>query len=266
MRPGLAADSPLKVLLDENIDPRLAQDLPDDSEVTSALDPTRGTGDKRWLEWAVKNEYSVFVTGDTNLPHQQNLTSFSLAVVWFEGPQNILEDLRPRMKEVGSCPETVQGGNRSDPHSNPVLLRNQMPRWTFLSSILSTMIEAESGFVGTSIPTGCSVRAVGPAGGRPTVFAGPSPANCQVWHCKECAQTYTFYSGTVFEGRHLPPAKVVLLLRGTCQGKSTAQMAREFDLSRTTVHNIRQQLQANAAFLQPESSVPDDQTETDEAF
>jgi len=40
----------MKVLPDENIDPRLAQDFPDDSEVTSALDPTRGTGGKRWLD------------------------------------------------------------------------------------------------------------------------------------------------------------------------------------------------------------------------
>jgi hypothetical protein len=102
----------MKVLLDENIDPRLAQDFPDDSEVTSALDLTRGTGDKRWLEWAVENEYSVFVTGDTNLPHQQNLTSFSLAVVWFEGPRNILEDLRPRMKEVNDLlPRAVQSNS-----------------------------------------------------------------------------------------------------------------------------------------------------------
>ena len=68
------------------------------------------------------------------------------------------------------------------------------------------------------------------------------------------------------DGSTLQSANVVLLLRGTCQGKSTVQMARKLDLSRTTVHNIRQQLQANAALLQPESSVSDDQTETDEMF
>jgi len=102
----------MKILLDENIDPRLAQDFPDDSEVTSALDLTRGVGDKRWLEWAVENKYSVFVTGDTNLPHQQDLTSFSLAVVWFEGPRNILEDLRPRMEEVNELlPRAIQSNS-----------------------------------------------------------------------------------------------------------------------------------------------------------
>jgi hypothetical protein len=90
----------MKVLLDENIDPRLTQDFPRDSEVTSVLDLTRGGSDRHWLEWAVENEYSVFVTGDTNLPHQQDLTSFPLAIVWFEGPRNVLEGLRPRMGEV----------------------------------------------------------------------------------------------------------------------------------------------------------------------
>lgn len=97
-------------------------------------------------------------------------------------------------------------------------------------------------------------------------FRRTKSSRLQVWRCKECAQTYTLYSGTVFEGRHLPPAKVVLLLRGVVQGKSTSQMARELDLSRTTVHEIRQQLQANATLLQPETPLPDERTETDEMF
>jgi hypothetical protein len=42
-----------------------------------------------------KNEFSVFATNDTNLPHQQNLTVFSLAVVRFEEPQNILAERLP---------------------------------------------------------------------------------------------------------------------------------------------------------------------------
>jgi len=94
-------------------------------------------------------------------------------------------------------------------------------------------------------------------------FRRTKSSQLQVWRCNECAQTYTLYSGAVFEDRYLPPAKVVFLLRGTFQGKSTAQMARELDLSRTTVHEIRQ-LQGNAALLQPETSLPDEETETDE--
>lgn len=97
-------------------------------------------------------------------------------------------------------------------------------------------------------------------------FRQTGRSRLQVWRCKKCAQTYTLYSGTVFAGRHLPPPQVVLLLRGVVQGKSTAQLARELGLSRTTVHEIRKQLQANATLLQPLAPLPDERTETDEMF
>jgi transposase-like protein len=87
-----------------------------------------------------------------------------------------------------------------------------------------------------------------------------------VWRCKHCGQTYTLYSGTVFAGRHLPPPQVVLLLRGVVQGKSTAGIARELELSRTTVHEIRHKLHQNAALLQPSTPLPGERTETDETF
>lgn len=114
----------MKVLLDENIDPRLAKDFPDDSEVTSTLDLTRGISDKRWLEWAVENEYSVFVMGDTNLPHQQDLTSFSLAVAWFEGPPNVLEHIRPYMEDVNDLlPGAVESESTIWVREESVVLR-----------------------------------------------------------------------------------------------------------------------------------------------
>ena len=43
-------------------------------------------------------------------------------------------------------------------------------------------------------------------------------------------------------------------------------LARELALSRMTVHTLRKELQANAEWLQPESSLPDEHTETDEMF
>ena len=97
-------------------------------------------------------------------------------------------------------------------------------------------------------------------------FRETKRSRLEVWRCKRCAQTYTLYSGTVFAGRHLPPPQVVLLLRGVVQGTSSAQLARELELSRTTVHEIRHQLHANAALLQPNNPLPDERTETDEMF
>ena len=84
-----------------------------------------------------------------------------------------------------------------------------------------------------------------------------------VYRCYTCQKTYTLYTGTVFEGRHLRPAQVVLLLRGLCGGEPTAKLARELGLSRSTLHELRQQLQAKAIALQPQTPLPDAHTETD---
>jgi len=74
------------------------------------------------------------------------------------------------------------------------------------------------------------------------------------------------YSATVFAGRHLRPAQVVLLLRGVCKGEPSAGIARELGLSRQTVHELRKVVQANASRVQPQSPLLDEHTETDEMF
>ena len=98
------------------------------------------------------------------------------------------------------------------------------------------------------------------------LFRRTRRSDLDVYRCKACAGTYTLYSGTVFEGRHLRPAQVILLLRGVLQGVSAARLARELGLSRTTVQQIRQQLQDHAVELQPQTPLPDERTETDEMF
>lgn len=98
------------------------------------------------------------------------------------------------------------------------------------------------------------------------LFRKTKRSDLDVYRCKDCGQTYSLYTGTVFQGRHLPPAQVVLLMRGFLQGVSSAQLARELELSRTTVHEIRKQIQQNAVLEQPETVLPDTQTETDEMF
>src|SRR5512134_1972681 len=85
-----------------------------------------------------------------------------------------------------------------------------------------------------------------------------------VYRCR-CQSTYTLYTGTVFQGKHLHPAQVVLLLRGVCKGESSATLARELKLSRQTVHDLRQALHAKAEQVQPTTRRPDRRTETDEA-
>jgi hypothetical protein len=97
------------------------------------------------------------------------------------------------------------------------------------------------------------------------VFRVTKRSRLTVYRCP-CQGIYNLYSGTVFEGKHLRPAQAILLLRGVCKGEPTATIAREIELARQTVHDLRKAIQANAERLQPTDPLPDQQTETDEMF
>jgi transposase-like protein len=65
------------------------------------------------------------------------------------------------------------------------------------------------------------------------------------YRCRACDGYSTLLSGTAFEGSRQRPATLVLLLRGITKGESTARLARELQLSRQTVHTLRQRIQSN---------------------
>ena len=91
-------------------------------------------------------------------------------------------------------------------------------------------------------------------------------SDLDVYRCQECRGIYNLYSGTVFEGRYFTPEQTVLFIRGVCQGQSSAQLARELSISRTTATEVRHQLQANAEQAQPKIPLDDLEVETDEMF
>lgn len=97
-------------------------------------------------------------------------------------------------------------------------------------------------------------------------FRKTETSGLQVYRCKHCESVYTLYSQTVFAGTQFRPSQVVLLLRGVCQGVSSAQLGRELGLSRQTVLSIRRKLQSSAEQIQPEDALPDAEVETDEMF
>lgn len=97
-------------------------------------------------------------------------------------------------------------------------------------------------------------------------FRKTETSGLQVYRCKHCESVYNLYSGTVFAGTQFRPLQVVLLLRGVCQGVSSAQLGRELGLSRQTVLSIGRKLQCSAEQLQPEDALPDAEVETDEMF
>lgn len=98
------------------------------------------------------------------------------------------------------------------------------------------------------------------------LFRTTQRSKVPVYRCQQCQGIYTVYSGTVFQGTHLHPAKVVLLIRGIFKGESSLALARELKISRQTAHHFRHALQANVLRHQPDTPLPDAVTETDELF
>lgn len=86
------------------------------------------------------------------------------------------------------------------------------------------------------------------------------------YRCKCCRSAYNLYSGTIFANSLLTPAKVVLLLRGVCKGESSAALAQELGLSRTSVHEWRHKIQQNGYAMRAQEALPDTCSETDEMF
>jgi hypothetical protein len=84
----------VRILLDECVDWRLARDI-----VGHDVKTARQMGWVYYQEWRVAEarggEFRCIVTVDRNLSFQQNLISFSIAVVVLQAKTNRLADLRP---------------------------------------------------------------------------------------------------------------------------------------------------------------------------
>jgi hypothetical protein len=99
----------VKIFLDECVDWRPARDIVGHDVKTA-----------RQMDWtAIKNgallalaseHFDVFVTVDRNLSFQQNLHTFSIAVVVLQAKTNRLADLRPWIPDLLAAIETARPG------------------------------------------------------------------------------------------------------------------------------------------------------------
>jgi len=87
-----------------------------------------------------------------------------------------------------------------------------------------------------------------------------------VYRCRQCESIYNLYTGTVFQGRHMPPPKVVMFVRGVCKGEPTTTLAAELEIDYKMALQLRHEIQRNAEQEQPDTPLSDHQTETDEMF
>ena len=66
-----------------------------------------GTKNGALLALAVP-EFDVFITGDRNLPHQQNLALFHIRVVILAAPRNRIDEIRPLLPQLLEAIESAK--------------------------------------------------------------------------------------------------------------------------------------------------------------
>jgi transposase-like protein len=86
------------------------------------------------------------------------------------------------------------------------------------------------------------------------------------YRCKDCHRVFNLFTGTAWQGARRSPAEILLILRGFAQGVPTAQLARELEVSRSHLLELRHEVQARAAAAIPAAPLPDDVVEADEMY
>jgi predicted nuclease of predicted toxin-antitoxin system len=99
----------VKLLLDECLDWRLRRDLPGHEVKTAQEMGWDGIKNGRLLALA-QADFQVFITGDRNLSFQQNLPSFSIAVVVLKAVSIRLLHTRPLMPKVLAVLSSLKPG------------------------------------------------------------------------------------------------------------------------------------------------------------
>ena len=99
----------MRVFLDECVDWRLARDIVG-HDVKTARQMAWTTIQNGALLTLASQQFDVFVTVDRNLSFQQNLDSFSIAVVVLAAKSNRLTDLKSLIPRLLTTIETARPG------------------------------------------------------------------------------------------------------------------------------------------------------------
>ncbi|MDJ1180209.1 hypothetical protein PJF56_15195 [Roseofilum sp. BLCC_M91] len=99
----------MRILLDECIDRKLAREFVSHEIVTVPQMGWSGIKNGQLLSLA-ETEFDVFLTVDHNLPFQQNLPQFQIAVIVLQATSNRLVDLQPLVPSVLAILDRVAKG------------------------------------------------------------------------------------------------------------------------------------------------------------
>jgi len=100
----------VRVLLDEQLPRQLASHFTGHDVRTVQQQSWAGLKNGALLDEAERAGFSVLVTGDQNLEHQQNLTKRALGVVVLGAASNAIEDLLPLVAAALATIDTIRPG------------------------------------------------------------------------------------------------------------------------------------------------------------
>ncbi len=89
----------MRILLDESLPRKLAQELPSHNVKTVQKRGWAGLKNGELLRIA-SAEYQVLITGDQNMSYQQNLANLPIAVIVLVAVNNRIETLRPLVPDL----------------------------------------------------------------------------------------------------------------------------------------------------------------------
>jgi hypothetical protein len=99
----------MRLLLDECVDWRLLRDLNDHDAKTVKQLGWEKVKNGALLKLA-SSQFDVFLTVDSNLPHQQNPATFDIAVIVLSGRTTRLPDLRKLLPALHNALKEARGG------------------------------------------------------------------------------------------------------------------------------------------------------------
>lgn len=100
----------MRVLFDENVDWRLKRFFGERFEVATVRERGWGSKENGELLDLAQEEFDILLTTDKGIPHQQNLSTFDLAVVLVRAGSNAYEHLEPLMDEVLTAMDSISPG------------------------------------------------------------------------------------------------------------------------------------------------------------
>jgi predicted nuclease of predicted toxin-antitoxin system len=100
----------MRLLLDENLDWRLARDLSEHQVESVPMIGWAGIENGELLRKPVEAGFDVLVTMDSNMVHQQNIGKYAIAVVALRAASNRLADTRPLMPALLALLAQVKPG------------------------------------------------------------------------------------------------------------------------------------------------------------